>query len=111
METCSFKLKGADNEMERNISVFNSDVIERVSTYHRDHDEKSYWPPTLNRWFAKCGYSPVEQRFFCLVPYFCPTRIAKLLKKIEPRLELIPVVRELACGTNLVLYGRTAALV
>ena len=26
-------------------------VIEKVSAYQREHDEKSYWPPALNRWF------------------------------------------------------------
>ena len=82
-------------------------VIERASTYHREHDEKSYWPPTLNRWFEHCGYAVVEQRFFCLVPYFCPTLVAKSSKTLEPLLEWIPVARELSCSTNLVLYRRT----
>jgi SAM-dependent methyltransferase len=79
-------------------------LIEKASPYHRQHDEKSYWPPTLNRWFEQAGFSVVAQKYFCLVPYFCPTIPAKILSFVEPALEWVPVVRHLSCGTNLVLY-------
>ena len=79
-------------------------VIEKTSTYHRQHDEKSYWPGMLNRWFRSQGLSVVEQEYFCLVPYFCPTPIAKLLRLAEPAFEAIPIVRQICCGTNLALY-------
>lgn len=81
-------------------------IIEKVSRYHRQHNEKSYWPPTLNRWFIQEGFSLVARKFFCLVPYFFPTPFAKILSKAEPALESIPVVRQLCCGTNLALYRR-----
>lgn len=83
-------------------------VIENFSSYHRQHDEKSYWPPALNRWFRGYGYSVIEQRFFGLVPYFCPTVAAKVLNAVEPLIERVPVFRQIACGTNLVLYRRAA---
>jgi 2-polyprenyl-3-methyl-5-hydroxy-6-metoxy-1,4-benzoquinol methylase len=79
-------------------------LIEKTSSYHRQHDEKSYWPGMLNRWFRSQGLSVVEQEYFCLVPYFCPTVIAKLLRLAEPAFEAIPVIRQICCGTNLVLY-------
>ena len=50
-------------------------IIERASKYHREHDEKSYWPPTLNRWFREEGFVPASQEFFCLVPYFASFEI------------------------------------
>jgi SAM-dependent methyltransferase len=81
-------------------------VIERTSRYHRQHDEKSYWPPTLNRWFAREGFSVVSQKFFCVVPYFCPTPAARALSKSERVVEALPLVRQVCCGTNLVLYSR-----
>lgn len=81
-------------------------IIERMSSYHRQHDEKSYWPPALNRWFEQAGFSVVAQKFFCLVPYFCPTVAAKLLRFVEPAVESLPLARHVACGTNLVLYRR-----
>ena len=81
-------------------------IIEKTSKYHREHDEKSYWPPTLNRWFVQEGYTVVAQKFFCLVPYFCPTPAAKILARAESAIESLPVVRQVCCGTNLVFYRR-----
>jgi SAM-dependent methyltransferase len=81
-------------------------VIEKVSTYHRLHDEKSYWPPTLSRWFEENGFSVMRQIYFGVVPYFCPTPIARTLKSVEPLFEALPFIREITCGTNLVLYSK-----
>jgi hypothetical protein len=81
-------------------------VIEKVSAYHREHDEKSYWPPALNRWFRNAGMSVVAQHYFCLVPYFFPTSAAKLLAKLEPAAESRPLIRQVMCGTNLILYRK-----
>jgi 2-polyprenyl-3-methyl-5-hydroxy-6-metoxy-1,4-benzoquinol methylase len=80
-------------------------LIEKTSSYHQQHDEKSYWPRTLNRWFLARGLSIVEQDYLCLVPYFCPTPMAKLLSMAEPVCEFLPVVRQIYCGTNLALYS------
>jgi hypothetical protein len=55
-------------------------AIERFSAYHRAHDEKSYWPPALNQWFTDRQYVVIEQKYFCLVPYFCPTPAAKVFE-------------------------------
>jgi 2-polyprenyl-3-methyl-5-hydroxy-6-metoxy-1,4-benzoquinol methylase len=79
-------------------------LIEKVSPYHQQHDEKSYFPWKLNRWFRAQGLMVAEQNYFLLVPYFCPTRIAKLLSGVEPAFESLPLVRQICCGTNLVLY-------
>jgi SAM-dependent methyltransferase len=79
-------------------------ILEKTSSYHRQHDEKSYWPPALNRWFEQAGFSVIAQRFFCLVPYFCPTAAARVLRFVEPAVESLPLLRHIAAGTNLVLY-------
>ena len=81
-------------------------LIEKVSTYHRVHDEKSYWPPDLNRWFEASGFSVVSQRCFGLVPYFCPTWVAKVLKVAEPFVEAVPLVKHVSCGTNFIFYKK-----
>jgi SAM-dependent methyltransferase len=80
--------------------------IEKTSTYHREHDEKSYWPPRLNGWFESNGYTTRSQKSFGLVPYFCPVRIGKVLKAVEPWVERLPILRGVACGGNLMLYTR-----
>jgi hypothetical protein len=79
-------------------------LIEKFSPYHQQHDEKSYPPSSLNRWFRAQGLSVVEQDYFLLVPYFCPTPLAKLLSLAEPTFEALPIVRQICCGSNLVLY-------
>jgi len=80
--------------------------IEKLSSYHRLHEEKSYWPPALNRWFKEAGFSVQMQRYFCIVPYFCPTSVAKALWRVQPFFEAIPLLHKVYCGTNLVLYRR-----
>lgn len=81
-------------------------IIEKISLYHRQHEEKSYWPPLLNKWFEERGYKIIEQKFFGMVPYFCPEEITKLLKSIEGILEKIYFLRRFYCGTNLILYRK-----
>jgi ubiquinone/menaquinone biosynthesis C-methylase UbiE len=81
-------------------------ILEKASPYHREHQEKSYWPPTLNRWFIQEGFTLVERKFLCLVPYFFPTLLAKVLSRLDPVVESVPGMRELCCGTNLALYRK-----
>lgn len=81
-------------------------IIEKTSSYHREHEEKSYWPPLLNKWFEKEGYKVVEQKFFGVVPYFFPENMARFLKSTEVFLEKISLLKRFYCGTNLILYRR-----
>jgi len=83
-------------------------AIERFSAYHRAHEEKSYWPPSLNGWFRDSGFTLLEQQFVCLVPYFCPEWMARMLKFSEPLVESVPLVRFVACGTNVAVYRKNA---
>lgn len=81
-------------------------IIEKNSPYHRGHEERSYWPPKLNKWFMDVNFKVKKQLFFGIVPYFCPKSIAKLLKFIEPFMEKLPYVKVLYCGTNLIYYKK-----
>jgi SAM-dependent methyltransferase len=85
-------------------------IIERASRYHREHDEKSYLPFMLDRWFGQNGYHAICRRYVGVVPYFCPELAARLLKRIEPAVEAIPAVKSVACGTNVTLYSRSRNL-
>ncbi len=73
-------------------------LIEKLSSYHRQHEEKSYCPHTLKRWFQQQGTEIVEESYIGLVPFFCPEALAKVLKKMEPWVESIPLLRNFACG-------------
>ena len=81
-------------------------VIEKVSPYHKAHEERSYFPPTLNSWFARNGYYVASQRFVGIVPYFFPTRAAKVLQFLEPFFESLPFIKLLYTGTNVILYKK-----
>jgi 2-polyprenyl-3-methyl-5-hydroxy-6-metoxy-1,4-benzoquinol methylase len=73
-------------------------VIEKVSPYHVAHEEKSYAPRSLDRWFEACGAQVEERDFIGLVPIFCPDGFARLCKTVEPWVEGLPGLRQLACA-------------
>lgn len=73
-------------------------VIERISRYHREHEEQSFLPSTLDGWFSRTGAVVVHREFINLVPLFCPDWLARLLKVFEPVVERIPLLRVIACG-------------
>ena len=81
-------------------------LIENISPYHIKREEKSYWPPTLNKWFTDNGFKIKKQHFFSIIPYFCPQNVVILLKFIEPIMEKIPFIRMFYCGTNLIYYEK-----
>lgn len=81
-------------------------IIEKVSPYHRKHEEKSHFPFLLNKWFIKNGFKVKHQHYFGVVPFFCPPWMAKLLKKYEPKFENLPLVNKLYCASNAVIYER-----
>lgn len=73
-------------------------VLEKLSSYHRAHHEQSYTSRTLDRWVREAGGEVLERRFAILVPYFCPNWLARGLKRMEPLVEAMPVVRRFACA-------------
>lgn len=81
-------------------------VVERVSSYHRMHQERSYLPRTLARWVRASGGLVTRQAFVCLVPVFCPDWLARSLKAVEPLVERVPVLRAVACSGYLLVAER-----
>jgi ubiquinone/menaquinone biosynthesis C-methylase UbiE len=73
-------------------------LIERFSSYHIEHQEKSYPPVTLNRWVSKSGGIIRTWGYTGLVPMFCPDLVAKVLKRIEFAFERIPIINALTCA-------------
>lgn len=79
-------------------------VIEKVSRYHREHEEKSYPPRSLRRWVREAGYRVSETTYAGQVPFFCPDPLARVLKRVEPLAERSPTA-PLTCAVH-VVYGR-----
>jgi len=73
-------------------------VIEKVSPYHRQHNERSYTRRRLRGWVENAGGRIAEEKFALFVPIFSPEWLAKTMKAIEPALEAIPGLRALGCS-------------
>lgn len=73
-------------------------IIEKTSRYHIEHEEKSYAPHLLDRWCTRNGGRVLESFYCGLVPFFCPDGVARVLKRLEPAVERVPVVKQLACA-------------
>jgi SAM-dependent methyltransferase len=73
-------------------------MIEKLSPYHREHKEKSYPPFRLDRWFESHDARVVRRAYAGLVPFFCPEPLARVLKKIEPMVERMPLIRKMSCA-------------
>lgn len=77
-------------------------VIEKISPYHRQHFERSYFPFQLRNWLAENNFKIVKDEYVGLVPFFAPDSIAKALKVIEPLVERTRVLSKLACAVYVV---------
>ena len=62
-------------------------LIERASSYHRAHGERSWRSSVIDRWLREAGFLPLSSRYAGLVPFFCPAPAARALKAIEPLVE------------------------
>ena len=83
-------------------------VIERVSAYHREHGEKSYRPAQMKRWVREAGGAMVSLRFAGFVPMFCSDLTARAMKRIEPLVESIPLLRSQGCAVYVMVAQRQA---
>lgn len=77
-------------------------IIEKISPYHRDHEEQSFTDWRLSKWIENNGGQTINVRFINLVPVFAPDWAVKVLVKIQPFFESLPILRRLACGQVLI---------
>lgn len=81
-------------------------VLERCSTYHIEHGEKSYAPLVLDRWVADVGGVVKARVWAGFVPMFCPDWWARAAKRVEPAVERLPLVRFLGCAVYVFAAAR-----
>lgn len=82
-------------------------LMERVSPYHREHEERSYTAAQLQRWVEAAGGRVVKGKFGILVPMFCPDWLARTFKVIEAPVEKLPIVNRFACAVYVFHATRT----
>jgi ubiquinone/menaquinone biosynthesis C-methylase UbiE len=81
-------------------------MIEKLSKYHREHDEKSYPAHQLERWIRELGGRVEFRDWVCFVPYFCPDWFARATKALEPLVECVPLVDRIGCGALVMVATR-----
>jgi hypothetical protein len=81
-------------------------LLERFSRYHIDHEERSFRPGVICKWLTAAGLTVRSSRVLNLVPFFCPELAAKALRAIEPLVERIPLLRDIACGQSIIVATR-----
>lgn len=81
-------------------------LIEKLSPYHRAHEERSFLPGTIDRWISRAGARVVRREFINLVPMFCPEPLARTLKALEPLFERLAVINAVSCAQYIVTAER-----
>jgi SAM-dependent methyltransferase len=74
-------------------------AIERLSRYHRDHEERSFSAARIDKWLRSASLTIGRRQYVGLVPLFVPAPAARILKRIEPVMEHLLGVRCIALGT------------
>ena len=67
-------------------------LIEKLSSYHCDHEERSFSVSTLARWCNVASCPATSISFIGFVPFFFPTMPAKIIHFFQPFLERVPLL-------------------
>jgi len=73
-------------------------IIEKISPYHVEHEERSYTLRRMRDYFLNKRGQTVGFFYCGLVPFFCPDSMAKILKAMEPAVEKTPLIKQLSCA-------------
>jgi len=81
-------------------------LIEKISPYHREHEERSFTAPALRRWARRAGARVVSTNYIGFVPFFFPTGPARAIHAVQPFFERVPGVRSLFSAQIVMLLER-----
>jgi SAM-dependent methyltransferase len=73
-------------------------LLEKVSKYHREHNERSYSRRRLRGWVEAAGGRVAVEKFGVFVPIFSPDWLARPMAVVEPAVEAIPGLRAIGCS-------------
>ncbi|MBI2029848.1 class I SAM-dependent methyltransferase [Candidatus Gottesmanbacteria bacterium] len=83
-------------------------IIEKLSQYHKTHDEKSYFPFYLKKIICQSNARVVKEKYINFVPFFCPDIMARTMKKFEKTVESIPIINSLLCAAYLMVIKKSS---
>jgi 2-polyprenyl-3-methyl-5-hydroxy-6-metoxy-1,4-benzoquinol methylase len=78
-------------------------LLERFSSYHIEHEERSFRPGQICNWLTSADFTIKSSEVINLVPMFCPDLLAKVCRRVEPIVERIPLLRNIACGQSIIV--------
>jgi 2-polyprenyl-3-methyl-5-hydroxy-6-metoxy-1,4-benzoquinol methylase len=78
-------------------------LLEKYSRYHIAHEERSFTAALIRSWLTATGFNVHFSKVFNLVPFFCPDWMVKVLRIVEPLIERLPLIRDIACGQNIIV--------
>jgi SAM-dependent methyltransferase len=81
-------------------------LLEKVSPYHRKHNERSFAPLHLRRWVKRSEGAVLAEKYAGFVPMFCPDVIARCMKRLEPVVEHLPLIRFFLCSVYIIVVTR-----
>lgn len=81
-------------------------LLERFSSYHVEHEEKSFLPGTITTWCTLAGLNVTVVELLNLVPMFCPDWLARMCRCMEPLVENTPLLRDVGCGQCIIVAQR-----
>lgn len=83
-------------------------LLEKFSSYHVEHQEKSYLMKHFQKWIEDAGGEMENYFFHGLIPMFAPDWATKLLQFFEPHIEAIPYLRAFLCGRMAIIAKSTS---
>jgi len=69
-------------------------LIEKISPYHRKHEERSFSAKLLARWCREAGFKVDYLNYVGFVPFFFPTFLTKVIYFFQPFLEKIYLLKK-----------------
>jgi len=64
-------------------------LIEKMSPYHRMHQERSYSGMQLKHWCTQAKIRLVKEKYIGFVPFFFPTVLARIVYALQPYFEKV----------------------
>jgi SAM-dependent methyltransferase len=84
-------------------------LFEKYSTYHVEHEEKSYTSTVIVNWCRQAQWDNITLTFIGFVPTFFPEWPARLVHFVQPFFEKVPLINTYLSAQMVVVCTNTSA--